>query len=214
MIASVKLFRLRTLSSAALITMGLAWAGCSIIPQAVEDPTRYYLLTQAAPSAASFTPHGHLRVGVRTVELPGYLASNRTIVVRRGANEIRYQEYARWAEPLETALQHIVRDRILGNDAVAAAEISPFRLDGERDYDVTVRVLRCEGGVDAEGHSAAEFAAVFEITDPRKDNAVVVRRRFEAKPVRWDGSNYSALASALGEEAGALGDEIAQALPK
>jgi uncharacterized lipoprotein YmbA len=208
-----KLFRPRALGSAALIAIGLGWAGCSIIPQATEDPTRYYLLTETGGSAGSTAPHGHLRVGVRRVELPGYLAGDRTMVVRRGGNEIRYQEYARWAEPLDTALQHIVRDRLLSNDAVASAELAPFRLDGTRDYDVAIRVLRCEGGLDADGHYEAEFSAVFEITDPHKDNAVVARRHFEAKPLRWDGSNYGALAEALSTEVNSLGDEIASALP-
>ncbi len=205
---------LRAIGSAALMMCGLAWAGCSIIPQAAEDPTRYYLLTEPAAQTATNAPRGHLHIGVRAVELPGYLASNRTIVIRRGANEIRYQDYARWAEPLDTALQHIVRDRILANEAVATAEISPFRLDGVRDYDVTVRVERCEGGVNGDGHYSAQFAAIFEITDPRKDNAVVTRKQFEAKPARWDGSNYGALAEDLSTEASALGDEIAATLPK
>ncbi|HEY9155849.1 MAG TPA: PqiC family protein [Opitutaceae bacterium] len=208
-----KSLRLRALGWSGLIALGLSWSGCSIIPQATEDPTRYFLLTESAIGAASSAPHGHLSVGVRRVELPGYLASDRTMVVRRGSNEIRYQEYARWAEPLDTALQHIVRDRLLGNEAVASAELAPFRLDGNRDYDVNVRVERCEGKQDADGNYVAELDAVFEITDPHKENAVVTRRRFEAKPVRWDGSNYGALADALSTEAKALGDEIAAALP-
>lgn len=207
-----KSLRLRALGVAGLMALSLSWAGCSILPQATEDPTRYFLLTESVTGAASSTPHGHLRIGVRRVELPGYLASDRTMVVRRGTNEIRYQEYARWAEPLETALQHIIRDRLLGNDTVAAAELAPFRLEVDRDYDVNVRVERCEGKQE-DGHYVAEFDAVFEITDPHKGNAVVTRRRFEAKPVRWDGSNYGALAEALSTEANALGDEIAAALP-
>jgi uncharacterized lipoprotein YmbA len=205
-------FRFRCLLPATLFA-GL-WAGCSFLPQATEDPTRYYLLTgNVREEASAPAPHGTLHVGVRPVELPGYLLNNRTIVVRRGANEIRYQDYARWAEPLDLAVQQIVRDHLLPNASVASAELAPFALGTKRDYDVSIRVERCEGGLDAQGRHTAQFSANYEITDPQKGGDVVVRKHFTASPLPWDEGSFAGLATALSSEAGSLGDDIAAHLP-
>lgn len=199
--------------------LSLAPAGCSILPKPVEDPTRYYLLGNA-PGADNPTvaPKGNLHVGIRAVDLPVYLRSTRTIVVRNGANEVRYQDYARWAEPLDLAVQRTIRDRLQFNEAVANAEIPPFSTSVHRDFDISVRVLQCEGGVDSQGRKTAQFSAVYEILDQRatggSGGGAVVRKSFSAPPAEWNGNDYAALAARLSEAVGALANDIAANLPK
>lgn len=207
-----KIFRSGYLS-VSLLT--LLFSGCSILPKAVEDPTRYYLLASApAVDRAAVAPKGNLNVGIRSVDLPIYLRNTRTLVIRNGVNEIRYQDYARWAEPLDLAVQRAVRDRLQNSDAVASAEVAPFSTEVHRDFDVIVRVLQCEGAVDSQGRSIAQFSATYEILDERAGARPVTRKTFVAPSGEWDGKDFGALAARLSEEVAALGNEIAANLPK
>ena len=165
------------------------------------------------PVASVPSDERKINIGVRVVELPAYLRNNRTLVVRNGVNEVRYQDYARWAEPLDVAVQRIVRERLLANPKVATAETAPFPPEIRRDVDVAVRVFRCEGGFDAGGQKTARFSAVYEITKPQEDGRVLVRKNFEGPVGTWDGADYSQLAARLAQAVGALGDEISAAVP-
>ncbi len=199
----------------ACILIGVFFAGCSILPKAVEDSTRYYLLTSrpgADPTAA--TAEGNLRVGLRTVDLPVYLRNTRTLVVRTGAHEIRYQDLARWAEPLDLAVQQAVRRRLQASEAVAGAEMPPFSTEVPRDFDVIIRVLQCEGGSDARGQKTAEFSATYEILDLRNPERPAIRKTFSGRGREWDGQDFAILAARLSDEVAALADDIAANLPK
>lgn len=197
------------------VLLALFFSGCSILPKAVEDPTRYYLLGKA-PSVdhAMVAPKGNLHLGIRAVELPIYLRNTRALVVRSGANEIRYEDFARWAEPLDLAVQHTVRDRLQANDAVASAEIAPFSAEVQRDFDVIVRVLQCEGAADSQGRKTAQFSATYEILDARNSGRLPIRKAFSGPAVEWDGKDFGTLAARLSDGATALGDDIAANLPK
>lgn len=193
----------------------LSVTGCSVLPQPVEDPTRYYLLSSATASTTQ-TPtasqQNGVRVGVRSVELAPYLRGTRTIVVRNGANEIRYQDYARWAEPLDLAVQRAIRERLESSENVSAAEVAPFAPEARRDYDVSVRLLQCEGGAGGNGKSGVQFSASYEIADVRNQGQIVARKTFIAPQTDWNGSDFAALAAKLGDDAQALGNDIAATL--
>lgn len=207
-----KIFRGSCLAASLL---ALFVSGCSILPKAVEDPTRYYLLGSAPNlDPATVTPKGNLNVGIRSVDLPIYLRNTRTLVVRSGTNEIRYQDFARWAEPLDLAVQRAVRDRLQNSDTVARAEVAPFLPEVHRDFDVIVRVVQCEGAVDPQGRSVAEFSATYEILDERASGRAVTRRTFVAPSGGWDGKDFGVLAARLSEGVAALGNDIAANLPK
>lgn len=206
--------RARLLAGGLALGCVFVLTSCSIIPEPSVDPTRYYVLGMVnGADASSVAPKGTLHIGIRAIELPLYLRNNRTIVVRSGANEIRYQDFARWAEPLDLAIQRILRDRLTANDAVRGAEIAPFSTDVQRDFDIVVRVLQCEGGIDAQGRKTAQFSAMYEILDQRNGGKVLARKTFSAPAKTWDGTNYAVLASDISEAAGALGNDIAANLP-
>lgn len=203
----------RGLMLAALAAVLLA--GCSVLPQPTADPTRYYLLQGAGTATeAPLAAAGSLHLGVRSVQLPAYLAGGRAMVVRNGVNEVRFQDYARWAEPLDLAVQRAVRDRLLASGLAASAETPPFSPDIRRDLDILVRVVRCEGVVDAQGRGTAQFEATYDVVDLKEGGRTVVRREFKAPATDWNGSDYGQLASRLGEAAAAFGNDIAANLPK
>jgi uncharacterized lipoprotein YmbA len=196
-----------------------ALAGCSIIPEPTPDPTRYYLLGEAAPTqattmAATNSPaEGALHVGLRGVDLPAYLRSGRSIVVRKTSNEVRYEEYARWAEPLDAAVLRAVREKLLATDRIATADTPPFVGETKRDLDISIRVLRCEGTLSENGKGGVQFVATYDVYNPSKGGALVLRRTFVGPPAAWNGSNFGELVQRLSDAVSALGADIAENLP-
>jgi uncharacterized lipoprotein YmbA len=195
-----------------LLTFTLGLAGCGgLIPAPQADPTHYYILTGPAPAASDAPAAGRLRLGLRSVELAAYLKSP-DIIVRQGTNELLLQDYARWGESLDAGIGRLLRERLRAAPAVARVYPQPFPLDADRDYDVAVTILRCEGGL-ADGRRAAQFAATIEIATVGPDARVVARRTFVAPAAAWDGRDFAQLAALLSADVDALGREVVAALP-
>lgn len=187
----------------------LALAGCSVVPEPQADLTRYYVLA-GSPVSATPTENG-LKLGLKKIILPPYLEKG-SIVIRRGENELTYNDYARWAEPLEDGVARLVRNHLLANPRVGRVFTEGFPFDQDRDFDVAITINRCEG-VSQGGLTVARFAAVVEITAPSAEGKLVSRRTVGPLEVAWDGRDYGALVQALSKAVGSLGDEILAALP-
>jgi uncharacterized lipoprotein YmbA len=193
----------------------LSLGGCKIIPEATVDSTRYYVLNgPVTTDPAGARPTGTYQIGLRPVELPGYLRNHKDMVVRTGANELRFQEFALWAEPLEAGVNRVLKERLLAADTIGGVTTYPFSIDIKRDYDVVVRILNCEGLVQGEKGSVARFAAAYDIIATGAGGQVVVRRTFTAPDQGWNGADYAALARLLSEAVAKLSTDIAANLPK
>lgn len=203
------------LRSAALLALAaLAFsAGCNLIPPPQPDTTRFYVLTgPALTDTAGPRPGGKLRLGLRPLELSAYLRKT-TIVVRRGGNELVYNDDARWAEPLEAGLARALRAHLSALPSVARVYLAPFPGEQDRDFDLSVNILRCEGAIDSTGRATAKFAAVLEITSVKTPGLVVARKVFTAPDAAWDGRDYSTLVQSLSEAVAGLAQEAAAVLP-
>jgi uncharacterized lipoprotein YmbA len=191
--------------------LGLAGllAGCNLVPPPSDDPTRYFVLSEVpAPAAAGA---GGLRVGIRAIRLDGYL-KRREMVVRTGANEVEFRDYRRWAEPLDEAVARVVRSGLLASGSVSQVWTHPFPADQDRDYDVSIEITRCEGLL-ASGRDEASVAAVFEIWTTGVNPHSVARKAFTGPAEGWDGRDFDRLTALLSSELGALGRDVAAALP-
>ena len=200
-----QLTRRRLLAASALGLMGVL-AGCNVAQPAQDDPTRYFVLTEPAATAAA-TPGG-ARIGLRSVHLEGYL-KHREIVVRTGANEVEFRDYRRWAEPIDVAIGRVLRAGLAASPGVAQVVAEPFPLGLERDYDVAIEVRRCEGVATRSGGYGASFVASFEVSTTGANPAIVAHKTFVAPDSAWDGHDFGQLASLLSADASALGQEIA-----
>ncbi|MFT3783047.1 MAG: PqiC family protein [Nibricoccus sp.] len=189
-------------------------AGCQILPEAKVDPTRHFVLSGPTPTdSPAAKPAGRFQVGIRSIEMAGYLSNHRDIAVRTGSNEIRFEEFSRWAEPLESGINRVLKQRLLSQDAVAGVSNYPFAADLKRDYDLVIRVLNCEGVQGARGGSA-RFVATYDILAAGGGGQIVARRTFTAPEQPWDGRDFGALASLLSEAVSKLSEDIATNLPK
>jgi uncharacterized lipoprotein YmbA len=192
----------------------LASAGCNVVPPPQADSTRFFVLSGAELSApgAVQAPAGTLRIGIRNVRLESYL-NRKEMVVRMGANEIRFEDYRRWADPLDSALTRIVRSKLLAAPAVAQVYAEPFPFDQARDFDVSIDVVRFEGAVGADGKYSAGMAAVVEISTTGAGSRIVSRKLFEAPAQAWDGADFDRLAALLRADVDLLAQEVASELP-
>jgi uncharacterized protein len=203
----------RAAGAAAALAAAACLAACSVFPKPQTDPTRYYVLTgPSLATVAATMPAGTLRVGLQTVRAAPYL-DGKSMIVRRGDNEIDYRDFARWAEPLSTSVGRMLGAQLLASGQVGRVYASPFPLDVTRDVDVTISILRCEGVVKADGTAAASFACVVEVADARPDGSVRMRRLFNAPETTWTEGDYSALARQLSDAITQLSVEVLAALP-
>jgi uncharacterized protein len=186
----------------------LAVGGCSLWPEAQSDPTRFYVLSTAATAV---TPTANApTVQLRPVELANYLRA-RPMIVRRGDNEIQFREFARWGEPLELGISRVLREELLARGAAGAVSAAGMRRENtNHDFDLSVRVLACEGGA----NGAVVFRAVWELASTGAKASIVARGDFRSGDLRWDGKSEASLAAELSHAVAGLAAEISAALPK
>jgi len=191
--------------------VALSVAGCSVVPEASADLTRYYVLTnpQGVGQSTAKISDG-LKLGLKRVEVSRYLDKG-SLVVLRGTNELFYNDYARWAEPISEGVGRIVRARLLNEPKVARVFVDAFPFDQSRDYDISINVTHCEGAINGVV-AQVRFAAVVEITTTGDNAKVVSRTEFTAPLQSWDGSKYSQLTQLLSESVGLLCDDLAASL--
>jgi uncharacterized protein len=187
-------------------------AGCNIVQPAQDDPTRYFVLSDPSAQAAQAPAPGAVRIGLCTVKVESYL-KKREMVVRTGDNEVQFQDYRRWAEPVDAAISRVLRLRLLGAPGVAQVSAEPFPIGQDRDFDVAVEIRTFEGSATASGKYAASLSATIEISTAGDIPRVVARKVFTAPEAAWDGRDYDRLAQLLSSDVSALGDEILADLP-
>jgi uncharacterized lipoprotein YmbA len=199
-----------------VVLLGLL-GGCNVVPPAQDDPTRYFVLSDAvspevvgAPAPAA---QGGLRIGLRAVRVESYL-KNRAMVVRTAANEVKFEEYHRWAEPVDAAIARVLRSRLVGSAGLAQVYTEPFPFDQARDFDVSIDVLRFEGAVSARGgKSVASLKALIEVSTTGANARIVARKLFVAPEEDWDGKDFDQLAALLTADVSDLGQDVLGSLP-
>lgn len=206
-------FRLPLLATLPCVAALLLLPACSLLPKPKADPTRYYTLS--VPSAVeTATPNhtGALRLGLRKIELSPYLNKG-LLVVRSNENEVNFDDYERWAEPLDAAISRILHSTLQADPRVARVTTPPLGLDEERDFDLIVRVRRADG-LRLETGKGVRFVAIIEVHSTGAGNEILAQRTFTAPDIAWDGKDYNALAHGLSEAVQLLAKEIMLMLPK
>jgi len=189
------------------VVIGLG--GCKVLPEAQSDPTRSFILSTKAGTAAVPVAADAPTVNLRAVELADYLRS-RALVVRRGENEIEFREFAQWGEGLDLGIARILREELLARGAAVAVQLPGSRATAGKgaEVDLRIRVLASEGGVDG----GIAFRAAWELT--RGAGRPATRGDYRAENVRWQQKDEASLAAGISEAVAGLAAEIATALAK
>ena len=122
--------------------------------------------------------------------------------VRLTANEVAYVDEARWAETLEQGIGRVLRESLEGRPEIAHVAANATQ---EHDFDIAVRVLRCEGDREK---GVARFSAAVEIYAAGPGGVRRGRDTFTTEVPGWDKQSYGQLAAKLSEAVDAFGDRI------
>jgi uncharacterized lipoprotein YmbA len=171
-------------------------AGCGSTPA-----SRFYTLS-AVPTPA--TTSSNLSVAVGPVSVPA-IVDRPEIVVGVGANEVRLEEFNRWAAPLQEDLSRVIAENLAAMLGTPGVTLSHQTSSADADYHVAIEVQRFES---APGKSAT-LHAVWIVRRAKDDKAQTGRT--SVRETVQDNS-YDALAAAHSRAAARLSEDIADAV--
>jgi len=177
------------------VTIGLA-TGC-----ATQQPFRYYTLRMAAEPAATAST---LVIALGPVTVPA-VVDRPEIVVSTGRNELRLDDFNRWASPLQDNLSRVMADDLATLLGAPRVIRFPQPLAADPDYRVAVDVRSFESTL---GESAS-IDAVWTIRrskDRKTQTGQTSVRERVADP------GYEALAGAHSRAAAKVSLDIADAI--
>lgn len=202
--------------TAAIIALLELNSGCSFLTPATAE-TRHYLLTAAdhvtASTNASESATTSCVVRLRPVEIANYL-KNGDIAVRTGTNEVKFDDFQRWAEPLDAGIR-----RVMAEDLSSTPEIRTVLTDqpapaAARVYDISIHVLACEGTTIANHQGSIAFKAVWQIAQSGKNAAVLAGGTYQAPPTDWRPGDFGQLASQLSDALNDFSVTLADAISR
>jgi len=167
-------------------------AGCA------SSPSRFYTLSAtAAPSAAS----SKLSVAVGPVSVPAAVDQPQ-IVVNTSANQVTFDDFNRWASPLQDNIARVVAENLVALLGAPRVTLFPQTLNADVDYRVQIEIRNFES---APGKSAS-LDAVWTVRRT-KDGKTETGRTSAREKV--DDNGYEALAAAHSRGLARLSQDIA-----
>jgi uncharacterized protein len=185
--------RLATVASVCIVA-ALA-AACA------STPARFYTLGGTATPA---TTTSTLSVAVGPVSVPA-VVDRPEIVVTTGPNQVRLDEFNRWAAPLQNSIARVVAENLVAMLGTPRVTLASQTLSADADYRVTIEVQRFES---APGE-AATLDAVWAVRRA-KDGKAETGRTTAREAVQENG--YAALAAAHSRALARLSRDIAGAV--
>lgn len=171
-------------------------AGCGSTP-----PSRFYTLSATATPA---TTSSNLSVAVGPVSVPAVI-DRPEIVVNTGANEVRLEEFNRWAAPLQDNLSRVIAENLAAILGTPRVTLFPQTLSTDADYRVAIEVQRFES---MPGKSAT-LDAVWTVRRTKDGKTQTGRTNV---PEKVKDSSYDTLAAAHSRAVTRLSQDIADAV--
>jgi uncharacterized protein len=171
-------------------------SGCGSTPS-----SRFYILSAgAAPAGTSSS----FSVAVGPVSVPA-VVDRPQIVVTTGPNQVRVEEFNRWAAPLQNGIGRVVAENLVVMLGTPRVTLSPQTLSADADYRAAIEVQSFES-------SPGEAAALDALwTVRRAKDGKAQTGRTTAREVTSDKS-YDALAAAHSRALARLSRDIADAV--
>jgi uncharacterized lipoprotein YmbA len=185
----------RLTATTALCIFGTLAAGCA------SPMSRFYTLSAANAPAATAS---NLSVVVGPVSVPA-VVDRPQIVVTTGPNQVRLEEFNRWASPLQNSIARVVAENLVAMLGTPQVTLSPQTLGADADYRAAIEVQRFES---APGE-AATLDAVWTVS--RTKNGTSQTGRTTVREVASD-KGYDTLAAAHSRAVARLSRDIADAV--
>jgi uncharacterized lipoprotein YmbA len=173
-----------------------------------SKPSRFYMLTpmgKAENVTGKTSPD--IALGIGPIKFPDYLLRPQ-IATYLAKNELNYDEFNRWAEPLQENYTRVLSEnlsRLIPTDHIV---YFPWRVTAPIDYQVTIEVIRFEQSSDNVIHLAARWS-IFQYQDMEQ----LVRQSSEyhqpAPAKIKDKTDYNKLVSVMSLQVEELSRDIA-----
>jgi uncharacterized lipoprotein YmbA len=186
----------RLVTIATILTLTAFVAGCASTP-----PARFFTLGATAPPA---TTTSTLSIAVGPVSVPA-VVDRPQIVVNMGPNQVRLEEFNRWAAPLQSNIARVVADNLVLMLGTPRVTLFAQTLSADADYRAAIEVQSFES---APGE-AAILDAVWTVRRT-KDGKAETGRTTVREAVQEKG--YDALAAAHSRALARLSRDIADAV--
>jgi hypothetical protein len=185
----------RLAAHAIFVAIVAVTAGCA------SPPSRFYTLSATAAAAAS---PSKIAVAVGPISIPAAVDQPQ-IVISTGANSVSFDEFNRWASPLQDNIARVVAENLVAVLGSPRVTMFPQPLNAEVDYLVQIEVRNFES---TPGKSAA-LDAVWTVR--RQRDAVVETGRTSVREPVQDGS-YDAIAAAHSRALAHVSEDVADAI--
>jgi uncharacterized protein len=170
-------------------------AGCA------SPASRFYTLSAATTPAAAASD---LSVAVGPVSVPAAV-DRPQIVISMGPNQVRLDEFNRWAAPLQDSIARAVAENLVAMLGTPRVSLSPQTFSADADYRTVIEVQTFES---APGE-AATLDAVWTVSRT-KDGKSQTGRTTVREPAPDRG--YDALAAAHSRAVARVSQDIADAV--
>ena len=189
---------MRRLSAIAIPCMVVILAaGCGSTPS-----SRFYTLS-ATPAPGAGTP-SDLSLAVGPVTIPAVI-DRPQIVVSAGPNQVRLDEFNRWASPLQSNISRVVADNLAAILGTPRVSLFPQTVSAAADYRVAILVQ----SFDSAPGEAATLDAVWTVSRAKDGKSQTGRTAVrEAAPQ----GGYDGLAAAHSRALARLSRDVADAI--
>ena len=123
-----------------LIALAAVCALATFAAACASPASRFYTLNAA--TTPSTTPSA-LSIAVGPVSVPA-VVDRPEIVVSTGPNQVRLDEFNRWASPLQNNISRVVAENLVAMLGTPRVTLFPQTLSADADYRVAVEVQRFE----------------------------------------------------------------------
>ena len=185
----------RLTATAALCIFVVLAAGCA------TPPSRFYTLSAGTAPA---TTSSNLSVAVGPVSVPA-VVDRPQIVVTTGPNQVRLEEFNRWAAPLQNGIARVIAENLVAMLGAPRVTLSSQTLSADADYRAAIEVQSFE----SLPGEAAVLDAVWTVRRA-KDGKAETGRTTVREAVQEKG--YDALAAAHSRALARLSRDIADAV--
>jgi uncharacterized lipoprotein YmbA len=146
-------------------------------------------------------------IGIGPVKIPEYL-NQPAIVTRITQNEVRLDEFVKWAEPLENNISRALAENLSSLLCLRSIVIFPWGSQTPSDYRIDVHVIQMDGVLGENAFLDVSWS-IADSADRKKPALVTKRSRYK-EPT--GGGDYGAFVSAQGRNLASLSRDIAEAI--
>jgi len=182
----------------------VVFSGCASTP-----PTRFFVLSSVSGSEKMMSREGErcLAIGIGPVKIPEYL-NQPEVVTRITQNEVRLDEFVKWAEPLEDNISRALAENLSSLLCIRTIAVFPWRGQIPIDYRIDVHVIHMDGVLGKSAFLDVSWS-IADGTNGKKSPLLTKRSTYKEST---GGRDYGAFVSAQSRNLASLSRDIAEAI--